>query len=277
MTVLWTSIFSGPRPRHSSGPSPAAPETIPLCKWIHFDTLWNVNHEAPTQPRTLSIDIGGSGCKALVLDSQGNQISERLRVKTPETPTPSEVLQVLRELSERSGEVERVSCGFPGVVIDGEIRTAVNLHPDWVGVNLAKELERLIGKPARVANDADIQGLAVVEGKGVEMVLTLGTGMGASLFVDGRLVPNLELGHHPFRKGKTYEECLGEATLDAKGAKKWNKRLKEAIQVLEAIFNYRMLYLGGGNAKKIEFELPSNVKIVPNIAGLLGGIHLWRD
>jgi len=238
--------------------------------------LGNVAQATSTQPRTLSIDIGGSGCKALVLDAEGQPITERVRIKTPDTPTPAVVLEVLGRLAEKSGEFERVSCGFPGVVIDGVILTAVNLHPDWVGVNLAQELENLTGKPARVANDADIQGMAVVEGKGVEMVLTLGTGMGSALFTDGRLVPNLELGHHPFRKNKTYEDCLGEAAMKEKGLKWWRKRLLEAIDLLAAIFNYRVLYIGGGNAKKIEMELPKNVKIVPNVAGLLGGIYLWK-
>jgi len=227
--------------------------------------------------RTLSIDIGGSGCKAFVPNQQGEAVTERVRIKTPEEPTPPSVLEVLKQLAEQSGDFDRISCGFPGVVIEGEIRTAVNLHPDWVGVNLANELQTITGKPVRVANDADIQGLAVIEGKGVEMVLTLGTGMGAALFTNGRLVPNLELGHHPFRKNSTYEDCLGEATMKSKGLERWNIRLAEAIDLLDRIFNYRVLYLGGGNAKKIKFELPANAKRVPNLAGLLGGIHLWRD
>lgn len=186
-------------------------------------------------------------------------------------------MAVLEELARMQGDFERISVGFPGVVIDGEIRTAVNLHPDWVGFNLAEALEKRTGRPARVANDADIQGLGVVEGVGVEMVLTLGTGMGSSLFVNGQLVPNLELGHHPFRKDKTYEELVGQAALKELGRKKWNRRLAEAIDVLDRIFNYHTLYLGGGNAKKIEFELPAKVKQVPNVTGLLGGIALWRQ
>jgi polyphosphate glucokinase len=228
-------------------------------------------------PRTLSIDIGGSGCKAFVLDPKGEQITERLRIKTPEVPTPSLVLEILAELAEKSGDFERISCGFPGVVVEGEIRTAVNLHPDWIGVNLAAELQKIIGKPARVANDADIQGLAAIEGKGLEMVITLGTGIGAAMFINGRLVPNLELGHHPFRRNKTYEECLGEVAMKEKGFRRWNKRLAEAIDLLARIFNYQTLYLGGGNTKRIDFVLPNEVKVVPNIAGLLGGIALWRD
>jgi polyphosphate glucokinase len=128
----------------------------------------------------------------------------------------------------------------------------------------------------RVANDAEIQGLAAISGKGVELVITLGTGFGSALFVDGKLVPNLEMGHHPFRKGETYEEQLGRAALDKGGEKKWNSRLEKAITSLEHLFNYDYLYIGGGEAKKITIALSPNVKIVPNINGLLGGIVLWR-
>ena len=213
----------------------------------------------------------------MVLDAAGDPLTERVRFKMPDSPAPAEVMGLLAKLVKEVGDFERVACGFPGVVIEGEIRTAVNLHPGWVGMNLAAELEALTGKPARVANDADVQGMAVIAGQGVELVVTLGTGMGAARYTNGHLVPNLELGHHPFRGGKTYEECLGEAALKDKGLKKWNKRIEEAIGVMARIFNFHTLYLGGGNARKISLELPPNVKIVPNVAGLLGGIHLWAE
>ncbi len=229
------------------------------------------------KPRTLAVDIGGSGVKCLVLDRRGELLTKRLRRETPDKPTPEPILRQILEMADEHGDFERISVGFPGVIVDGEVRTAVNLHDDWVGFDLAGELKRRTKRPTRVANDADIQGLGVVEGRGVELVLTLGTGMGSALFVDGRLVPNLELGHHPFQKDKTYEERLGLEALRDKGKEKWNERLQEAIEVLEAIFNYRVLYLGGGNAKKISFELPENVRRVANIAGLMGGIALWRD
>ncbi len=231
--------------------------------------------ETTLDPRTLSIDIGGSGLKMMVLNDVGEPITDRLRRKTPDTPTPTAVIDELLAMTQECGEFERISCGFPGVVVAGVVKTAVNLTDDWINFDLASALSAHLEKPVRVANDADIQGLGAVEGRGVELVLTLGTGIGSALFVDGRLVPNLEFGHHPFEKGKTYEERLGEAELKRKGDEKWNERLQRAISILNAIFNYRMLYLGGGNAKKISFELPANVQIVPNITGILGGIRLW--
>lgn len=227
-------------------------------------------------PRTLAVDIGGSGVKSLILDPTGEPITERLRRDTPDEPTPEAVVDQIVEMAREHGDFERVSTGFPGVVVEGEIRTAVNLHPSWIGCNLEQRLEERLERPARVANDADVQGLGVIEGRGVELVLTLGTGIGSALFIDGMLVPNLELGHHPFSKKKTYEERLGAEAFKSKGSDQWNKRLAEAIALLDRIFNYRMLYLGGGNAKKIEFELPDNVQTVKNVAGLLGGIALWN-
>lgn len=227
--------------------------------------------------RTLTVDIGGSGIKVMVLDEAGNPLTERTRVATPQPPKPDAVIDAIAKLATGQGEFHRVSVGFPGVVRSGVIYTAVNLDPDWVEFDLATALSQRLDKPVRVINDADMQGLAAIAGKGVELVITLGTGFGSALFVDGKLVPNLEMGHHPFRKGETYEEQLGRAALDKAGEKKWNNRLEKAIASLEHLFNCDYLYIGGGETKKITINLPPNVKIVPNISGLLGGIALWRN
>jgi polyphosphate glucokinase len=157
------------------------------------------------------------------------------------------------------------------------IFTAPNLDGKWHRFHLADALSKKLGKPVRVANDADVQGWGVIAGDGVELVITLGTGFGSALFLDGKLVPNLEIAHHPFQKDQTYEEKLGDAARKKIGKKKWNKRLLKAIQTLEHAFNYDRLYIGGGNAKKIITKLPSNTRIVENVAGLLGGIALWRN
>jgi polyphosphate glucokinase len=227
--------------------------------------------------KTLCIDIGGSGIKGMVFDEAGNALTERTRIETPQPAIPVAVLEVVGQLVAAQGDFDRVSVGFPGVVTDGVTKTAPNLHPEWAGVSLADEVcKRAHGKPVRCANDADVQGLAVIEGKGLEMVLTLGTGLGSGLYVDGRSVPNLELGHHPFRKGETYEERVCQAERKRIGNKKWNKRVREIISQLEPIFNYRKLYLGGGNTRHLDRDgLPGNVAIVDNVAGLKGGIHLW--
>jgi polyphosphate glucokinase len=228
-------------------------------------------------PKTLAIDIGGSGIKVLVLDEAGNPLTERTRLETPATATPDLVIAAIVQLANRQGEFDRVSVGFPGVVRNGITETAANLDASWLQFDLATALTDKLGKPVRVANDADVQGLGAVKGQGVELVITLGTGFGSALFLDGKLVPNLEMGHHPFRKGETYEQQLGRAALEAVGKKRWNRRLEKAIATLRHLFNYDHLYIGGGETDKITFDLPPQVSIVPNLMGLLGGSALWRD
>jgi len=231
----------------------------------------------PQPVRTLAIDIGGTGIKAMVVSPNGKPLTKRTRVKTPRPATPGAVINAIVGLVKAQGKFDRASVGFPGVVHRGVTVTAPNLDGNWRRFKLAEALARKIGKPVRVANDADVQGFGAIEGDGVELAITLGTGMGSALFVDGRLVPNLEMAHHPFQKGRTYEELLGDKTRKKIGRKKWNRRLVKAIAALEHLFNYDRLYIGGGNAKKIAVKLPANTKIVENVAGLLGGIALWRN
>jgi len=230
---------------------------------------------------TLAIDIGGSGVKALILDEAGGLRTERVRVDTPKPATPDAVLAAIATLVDGLGATatfDRISAGFPGIVVDGVTHNAPNLADEaWRGFPLAAALTERFGRPARVANDADVHGFAVIRGRGVEMVLTFGTGMGAAVYVDGRLVPNLELGHHPFRKDRTYEECVGADELARVGKKKWNKRVCLAIETVLRIWNPTRLYLGGGNAKHIRCELPPNVEIVSNVAGLVGCLALWTE
>lgn len=226
--------------------------------------------------KTLAVDIGGSGVKVMVLSEDGTPLTERTRRDTPQPAKPKPIVEVIVELAKTQGDYDRVSVGFPGVVHAGVVHTAPNLDPEWKGFDLANTLNHELGKPVRVANDADVQGYGAIEGKGVELVITLGTGLGSALFVDGRLVPNLELAHHPFRKDQTYEQNVGRAAYDKLGKKKWNKRVKEVIDTLDRIINYRQLFIGGGNAKKLSIDLPANVKTVSNEAGLLGGIALWK-
>ena len=227
--------------------------------------------------KTLTVDIGGSGIKAMVLDSKGNPISKRKRVPTPRPAKPDSVLGAIIKLAKKQSDFDRVSVGFPGVIRKGVTETAVNLHKNWIGFNLEEALSNKLGKPVRVLNDADVQGFGAISGKGVELVVTLGTGFGSALFLDGKLVPNLEVAHHPFHGGRTYEEHLGSAALEKAGRKKWQRRVMQAIESLEHLFNYDTLYIGGGNARRLTFDFPPNVKIIPNVAGLLGGIALWRD
>lgn len=226
--------------------------------------------------RTLCIDIGGTGIKGMVFDANAKELTERIRVLTPSPAVPEAVFAAIEELIGKLGEFDRVSVGFPGVVVDGVTQTAPNLGEGWAGCALAEQLSRLTNKPVKALNDCGLQGFGVIEGKGTEILITLGTGMGFGLYVDGRYVPNVEFGHHPFRNKRTYEERVSDAKLKSIGKRKWNGRVFAIIKQLEPIFNYRRLYLGGGNAALIKAEkLPENVTIVDNAAGLRGGVKLW--
>jgi polyphosphate glucokinase len=115
----------------------------------------------------------------------------------------------------------------------------------------------------------------VIAGKGVEVCITLGTGFGFALFRNGRLAPHLEMGQAQVRTDTTYDMWVGIKALEKTGRKRWNKRVRKVIGFLSTLTNYDVLYIGGGNSKQINFELPPNVKIVENLAGLTGGVKLW--
>jgi len=227
---------------------------------------------------TLAIDIGGSGLKAGVVDASGASIGERVRVDTPHGSPPEAIVALLANLVRDLPPSDRVSIGFPGVVRGGVVRTAPNLgHPDWNGFDLGAAMNAALSKPVRIANDADVQGLGVIRGVGIEMIITLGTGFGTGLYEDGRLCPHLEISHQPFRKGETYDEQLGDAARQRIGRRKWQKRVLRAIGNLRELVGFDHLFIGGGNARKLDLELPPDVTIVDNRAGIIGGPYLWQQ
>jgi polyphosphate glucokinase len=239
---------------------------------------------------TLAVDIGGTGLKASVLDSTGQMEHDRVRIPTPYPLSPQKLVTVLEDLIKPLPPFDRVSVGFPGMVRDGRILSAPHfISPDgpqgaavpklvnaWARFDLESELSRVTGKPTRVANDADLQGAAVVTGQGFEAVLTLGTGVGTAFFLEGRLLPHFEFSHTPFRKGRTYNEELGEPTRRAIGTKKWQRRVLEAIETFRALVFFDHCFIGGGNAARLAIDLPDDVSLVDNSAGILGGIKLWE-
>jgi polyphosphate glucokinase len=231
---------------------------------------------ATSSALTLAIDIGGSHLKAAVLTASGEMATERARVATPNPAMPAAVVKALTSLSSQLGDFDRISIGFPGVVRGDQVLTAPNLGTkDWANFPLSTALSKALGKPARMLNDATIQGLGVIEGRGLECVLTMGTGMGFALFQDGQVAPHLELSQHPIKTNETYDEYVGEKAIEAKGRKHWNKRVRRVIELLETVVNFDALYIGGGNAQLIDLALPANVKTVSNAAGVTGGIRLW--
>jgi polyphosphate glucokinase len=228
--------------------------------------------------KVLTIDIGGSHTKSTILDEAGKMIQEYERLPTPVPATPQNVLETIKQLVKNYDEYDYISVGFPGYVKKGIIKTAPNLGNEyWKNYDLASEISALLGKPAKVVNDADLQGLGVVSGKGLEMVITLGTGFGTALLNDGNLLPHLELSHLPVTKEKNYDEYIGEKAFDSKGEEHWNERIKKVLLTLKTVFNYDHLYIGGGNAKKLNFPLDDNITIVNNRDGIKGGAKLWKQ
>ncbi len=251
----------------------------------------------PTEhPYTLAIDIGGTGLKASVLDRTGTMVAPRIRAATtyPMPPTgKGGMVPALAALVAPLPAADRVSAGFPGMVRRGHILSASHfatatgpgspvdpaLEKAWRDFDLAGALAEELGRPTKVANDADVQGAAVVLGTGLEFVITLGTGFGTAMFLDGSLMPHLEIAHQPFRKGETYNEQLGERTRKEIGEHRWNRRVRKAIAILDALVFFDHLFIGGGNARRVVRddlgEYLERVTVVDNTAGILGGIKLW--
>jgi polyphosphate glucokinase len=226
---------------------------------------------------TLAVDIGGSSIKVLVLDDHGDAIGDKLARPTPSPAEPEIVFHLIHDMADVLPPHRRVSVGFPGIVKDGVAHNAPNLGNDlWRGVRLNERLAQVLGHPVRAVNDADLQGLGVARGTGVELVLTLGTGMGSALFTQGVLVPNLELGHHPLRDGQTYEDLVRDSELKRIGPIEWSERVLTALAQLALTFNYDRLHLGGGNVRHLRVELPENVSVFSFEEAMRGAHRLWE-
>jgi polyphosphate glucokinase len=230
-----------------------------------------------TSGHILAIDIGGSHIKCTILDSQGREQAAYRRSPTPTLATPTAVIETITELSKDLADYDKVSVGFPGYVRNGIVYTAPNLGTaHWENANLGQQLSNHLRKPVRLVNDADQLGLGIVSGKGLELAVTLGTGVGTAVLVDGLLLPHLELAHHPISKGRDYDEYVGSKALEADGKEKWNKRVTKVLTVIKAVFNYDRLYLGGGSVKFLTITLEENIHLFNNQDGIKGGAKLWE-
>jgi polyphosphate glucokinase len=251
----------------------------------------NSGQAEPRHPFTLAVDIGGTGLKASVLGADGAMVADRVKIPTTYPLPPEKLVAALTKLVAPLPTSERASVGFPGMVRDGRVLSAPHfstkhgpgsavdhdLAKQWSDFDLASALREAFDLPVKVANDADIQGAAVVSGVGLELTITLGTGFGTGLFYQGHLMPHLEIAHQPFRKGETYNDQLGEATRKEIGEERWNKRVHKAITNLRGLMFFDHLYIGGGNSRRVtRHALPDDVTIVDNTAGILGGIKLWE-
>ena len=231
------------------------------------------------------IDVGGSGIKGAPVNTEtGALLAERVRIKTPRPATPEAIVRTAVEVVRQAGWEGPVGCGFPAVIKGGVVRTAANIDKAAVGFDLQGQLEKELGNPVRVINDGDAAGLAEMRwgaGLGVEgtvLMLTLGTGIGTSLFVGGRLVPNTELGHIEIR-GKDAEHRASDSARKREDLswKEYAERLDEYLHRIEDLLWPDLIVIGGGISKKAEKFLPhlsARTRVVPaqmlNEAGIAG-------
>ncbi|WP_214106751.1 polyphosphate--glucose phosphotransferase [Acrocarpospora catenulata] len=231
--------------------------------------------------KVLGIDIGGTGIKGAPVETRtGKLVAERCRIPTPQPATPDAVAGVVQQIIDHFGWTRRVGITFPGVIVDGEIRTAANVDRSWVGLEGAA----VFGKEAHLLNDADAAGIAETTfgaGKGhdgVILMLTFGTGIGSALFTGGKLVPNTEFGHLEIR-GKEAERRASEIVREHKNLSwsDWSERVQEYLTHMERLLSPNLIIIGGGASKKSDKFLPhlkTRAPIVPatllNEAGIVG-------
>ncbi|HEY1917633.1 MAG TPA: ROK family protein [Streptosporangiaceae bacterium] len=234
----------------------------------------------------LGVDIGGTGIKAAPVDvAAGKLLADRQKIATPQPATPDAVCEVVAQLVKAFSWTGPVGCTFPGVVVNGTTRTAANVDHGWIGLDARAALAKATGLDVSVLNDADAAGMAEVTfgaGKGVKgtvLLLTLGTGIGSALFIDGILVPNTEFGHIEIH-GKDAEKRASEYARETHDMSwgKWAGRVDEYLQHMEALLSPQLIIIGGGISKQSDKFLPLltgiQARIVPaamlNDAGIVG-------
>lgn len=243
--------------------------------------------------RTLAVDCGGGGIKASVLDAAGTLHVPPVRVPTPYPLPPERLVSTIVDIARGLPHADRVTVGMPGMIRHGVViatphyvtrsgpRTRVD--PDlvraWAGSDISAALRDALGMPVLVLNDAEVHGAGVISGSGLELVLTLGTGLGSALFDGGVLAPHLELSHAPVRWGVTYDGYLGEHERRRLGDGAWSRRVRRAVEGLRPVVLWDRLYLGGGNSRRVTpavlAALGDDVVVVPNSAGIVGGVRAW--
>jgi len=243
---------------------------------------------------TLTIDCGGGGLKAAVVDDSDALLSRPIRIPTPYPFPPERFVRSMLDIAEQLPTADRATVGMPGMIRHGVVvatphyvttagpHTAVDpvLAAAWTGYDVRAALTKAFDRPVLVLNDAEVHGASLVDGVGLELVLTFGTGLGSALFDDGALAPHLELSHAPVRRKRTYDRYIGEIQRRKLGNAHWSRRIRRVVDGLRPVFRWDRLYLGGGNSQLIDAatvaRLGADVTIVPNTAGVLGGSRAWN-
>jgi polyphosphate glucokinase len=242
---------------------------------------------------TLTIDCGGGGIKGSVLDEAGTMRTTPIRVPTPYPMGPDRFVETLVNLAGKLPRATRATVGMPGMIRHGVViatphyvtksgpRSKVDprLVEAWQSFDARSALTAAFGVPTLVLNDAEVHGAGVVSGTGLELVLTLGTGLGCAVFDGGTLAPHMELSQAPVRWGLSYDTYIGEAERRRLGDAFWSRRVRAVVEALRPVFLWDRLYLGGGNSRRIRPDqlerMGDDVVVVPNTAGIVGGVRAW--
>ena len=242
---------------------------------------------------TLSIDCGGLFLKSCVLDESGTMHSKPNRIETPYPFSPDRFVETIAEIASSLPTSYRATVGMPGMIRNGVVvatphyittrgpRTRIDpeLQEAWNGFDVQSAISTKLGIPTLVLNDAEVHGAGIITGTGYEVVITLGTGLGFAIFYGGKLAPHFELSHATVRRGTTYDTWIGEQERRRLGNIFWSRRIRQLVEELRPVFKWDRLYIGGGNARlirPIDLErIGDDVVIVPNTAGVAGGVRAW--
>ncbi|WP_043536226.1 ROK family protein [Actinomyces polynesiensis] len=246
-----------------------------------------------SEEMTLSVDCGGGGIKASVVDEGGTLMAPARRTPTPYPLPPELLVRTVVDLASALPDATRVTMGMPGMIRHGVViatphyitkegprsRVLPELVEAWSHFDMRRAIAHALGLPTLVLNDAEVAGAGVIAGKGLEMIITLGTGLGNSVFDGGRLAPHVEVSQGFVRWGLTYDDYIGEHERLRLGDAHWSRRVRRVVDGLRPMYMWDRLYLGGGNSKRItppnRMRMGENVVVVPNDAGIIGGVRAW--
>ena len=243
---------------------------------------------------TLSIDCGGLSIKASVLDGKGTLHAQPISTPTPYPLSPPKLIATFQELADKLPAFDRVTIGMPGMIRHGVVvhtphyintkgpltKVEPDLLTQWRGFDMQSAVANHFGRPALVMNDAEVHAAGLITGSGLEVVFTLGTGLGFCMFDGGKLAPHFELSHAPVRRATSYDTWIGEHERRRLGDMFWSRRIKSMVEDLRPVFWWDRLYIGGGNSRRISSAVlkvfGDDVIIASNTAGILGGVRAWE-
>ena len=243
---------------------------------------------------TLAIDCGGLSLKASVLDGAGTLHAQPIKIPTAYPLSPKRLIEAFDELAASLPAFDRLTIGMPGMIRHGVVvhtphyintkGPLTKVDPEllelWRGFDMQSAVSKYFNKPALVMNDAEVHAAGLISGSGLEVVITLGTGLGFCMFDGGKLAPHFELSHAPVRRSTSYDTWIGEHERRRLGDMFWSRRIQSMVDDLRPVFWWDRLYIGGGNSRRIRPEilktLGDDVVIVSNTAGILGGVRAWE-